>query len=299
MFRKTVNQKTEKIERNAPCWCGSGKKYKTCHMQFDEKLKKFAMAGYIVPDRSLIKTPAQVEGIKKSSVINRACLDNVGKAIRAGMSTQEIDDIVYETTVSMGGIPADLHYEGYPKSVCTSINDEVCHGIPDENIILKEGDIVNVDCSTILNGYFSDSSRMFCIGEVSEEKQRLVRVTKECVEIGLQNVKPWRCLGDMGDAVHQHALKNGYTVVKEIGGHGIGLQFHEDPFVSYISKPGTEMLMVPGMCFTIEPMVNMGTDRIYEDENNGWTIYTGDGKPSAQWEIQVLVTETGAEVLTW
>jgi len=140
---------------------------------------------------------------------------------------------------------------------------------------------------------------MFCIGEVSEEKQRLVRVTKECVEIGLQNVKPWRCLGDMGDAVHQHALKNGYTVVKEIGGHGIGLQFHEDPFVSYVSKPGTEMLMVPGMCFTIEPMVNMGTDRIYEDENNGWTIYTGDGKPSAQWEIQVLVTETGAEVLTW
>jgi methionyl aminopeptidase len=215
------------------------------------------------------------------------------------MSTQEIDDIDYETTVSMGGIPADLHYEGYPKSVCTSINDEVCHGIPDENIILKDGDIVNVDCSTILNGYFSDSSRMFCIGEVSEEKQRLVRVTKECVEIGLQNVKPWRCLGDMGDAVHQHALKNGYTVVKEIGGHGIGLQFHEDPFVSYVSKPGTEMLMVPGMCFTIEPMVNMGTDRIYEDENNGWTIYTGDGKPSAQWEIQVLVTETGAEVLTW
>ena len=295
----TVKDVFKKIERNDPCWCGSGKKYKTCHMALDDKIRKYAIAGHTVPDRSLLKTPEQVQGIRESAKINMACLDAVAERIHAGMSTEEIDKIVYDTTVSMGGIPAPLNYEGFPKSVCTSVNEEVCHGIPDAGRILKDGDIINVDCSTILNGYFSDSSRMFCIGEVSEEKRRLVQVTKECVEIGLAEVIPWHFLGDMGDKVHQHALKNGYSVVREIGGHGCGLEFHEDPFVSYVSRPGTEMLMVPGMVFTIEPMVNMGTDRIYQDDKNGWTIYTEDGKPSAQWEIQVLVTETGHEVLTW
>ena len=289
----------QKIERNDPCWCGSGRKYKTCHMNFDDKLRKYQLYGAIVPDRSLIKNRTAVDGIKKSAEINMACLDAVAKEIGAGMPTEDIDKIVYETTVRMGGIPAPLHYEGFPKSVCTSINEEVCHGIPDEKHILKDGDIINVDCSTILNGYFSDSSRMYCIGDVSEEKRRLVQVTKECVEIGLKAVIPWTYLGDMGSKVHAHAVKNGYSVVREIGGHGIGLEFHEDPFVSYVSEPGTEMLMVPGMVFTIEPMVNMGTDNIYQDANNGWTIYTQDGKPSAQWEIQVLVTEKGAEVLCW
>lgn len=287
------------LDRNDPCWCGSGKKYKRCHMDFDEKIREYELKGFLVPDRSLLKLPKDVEGIKKSAVINMAVLDEVGEKIHAGMTTQEIDDIVYNTTVKMGGIPADLHYEGYPKSVCTSVNDQVCHGIPSDKVVLKDGDIVNVDCSTILDGYFSDSSRMFCIGDVSPESRRLVEVTKECVEVGIKNVIPWHTLGDMGNAVHQHALKNGYSVVKEIGGHGCGLEFHEDPFVSYVSLPGTEMLMVPGMCFTIEPMVNMGTDEIYQDEENGWTIYTEDHKPSAQWEVQVLVTETGCEVLTY
>jgi methionyl aminopeptidase len=140
---------------------------------------------------------------------------------------------------------------------------------------------------------------MFMIGDVSPEKRRLVQVTKECVEVGISKVVPWTLLGDMGHAVHQHALDNGYSVVREIGGHGCGNAFHEDPFVSYVSKPGTEMLMVPGMVFTIEPMVNMGTDRIYCDEENGWTIYTADHLPSAQWEVEVLVTETGCEILSW
>ena len=295
----TLKSVFKKIERNDPCWCGSGKKYKTCHMAMDDRIRKYELAGHVVPDRSLLKTPEQVQGIKESAKINMACLDAVAERIHAGMSTEEIDKIVYDTTVAMGGIPAPLNYEGFPKSVCTSVNEEVCHGIPDPGRILKDGDIINVDCSTILDGYFSDSSRMFCIGDVSEEKRRLVQVTKECVEIGLAEVIPWHFLGDMGDKVHQHALKNGYTVVREIGGHGCGLEFHEDPFVSYVSRPGTEMLMVPGMVFTIVPMVNMGTDRIYQDDKNGWTIYTEDGKPSAQWEIQVLVTETGHEVLTW
>ena len=156
-----------------------------------------------------------------------------------------------------------------------------------------------MDVSTILDGYFSDSSRMFLIGDVSEEKKRLVRVTKEAVELGLKEVKPWGFLGDMGQAVHDHVKKNGYSVVEDVGGHGVGLEFHEDPFVSYVTKRGTEMVMAPGMIFTIEPMVNMGTSEIYVDDSNGWTIYTEDGKPSAQWEIMVLVTETGHEVLAW
>ena len=286
-----------KIGRNDPCWCGSGKKYKTCHMAFDEKMKSFARQGLEIPSHSLLKTPKDVEGIKESAKINMACLDNVAAAIHAGMSTEDIDKIVYDTTIRMGGTPACLNYEGFPKSVCTSVNDEVCHGIPSEDIILRDGDIINVDCSTILDGYFSDSSRMFLIGDVSPEKRRLVEVTKECVEIGIKHVIPWTPMGDMGHAVHQHALDNGYTVVREIGGHGCGKEFHEDPFVSYVSNPGDGMLMVPGMCFTIEPMVNMGGDDIYEDSGNGWTIYTEDGKPSAQWEVQVLVTETGCEIL--
>ena len=202
-------------------------------------------------------TPEQIEKIKESGKINIAVLDYVAEHIKAGITTQQIDDWVYEQTTSRGAIPAPLNYEGFPKSVCTSVNDQVCHGIPSEDVVLQEGDIINVDVSTIYHGYFSDSSRMFCIGEVSEEKKKLVDVTKECIEIGLKHVKPWALLGDMGHAIHEHALENGYTVVREIGGHGVGLQFHEDPFVSYVSEPGTGMVMAPGMMFTIEPMVNI------------------------------------------
>ncbi|MCI6789470.1 MAG: methionyl aminopeptidase [Lachnobacterium sp.] len=288
-----------KIGRNDPCWCGSGKKYKACHAAFDEKIARFAQEGHRVPTRDLIKNADQIAGIKESAKINVAVLDYIEEHIHAGMSTAEIDKIVYDMTTSMGGIPAPLNYEGYPYSVCTSVNEQVCHGFPSEDVILKEGDIVNVDCSTILNGYFSDSSRMFCIGEVSPEKKRLVEVTKECVYKGLEAVHPWGFLGDMGQAVHDHAYANGYTIVREIGGHGVGLKFHEEPWVGYHSKKGTEMLLVPGMIFTIEPMVNMGDVEIYIDDENGWEVYTEDGLPSAQWEIMVLVTEDGTEVLSW
>lgn len=289
----------KKIGRNEPCWCGSGRKYKTCHEAFDEKIERFKEAGHRVPDHSIIKTPEQIAGIKKSAKINIAVLDYVAENIREGMSTEEIDRLVYTKTTEMGGIPAPLNYEGFPKSVCTSINEQVCHGIPSEHDILKDGDIVNVDVSTILNGYYSDSSRMFCIGNVSEEKKRLVQVAKECLYKGLEQVKPWGFMGDMGQAVHDHAFANGYTIVREIGGHGIGLEFHEEPWVGYNSKRGTEMLLVPGLVFTIEPMVNMGKPDIYVDEDNDWTVYTDDGLPSAQWEIQVLVTEDGAEIISY
>ena len=288
-----------KIGRNDPCWCGSGRKYKTCHAAFDDKLAKLKALGCKVPPHNIIKTPEQIEKIKESAKINIAVLDYIGEHIHEGMNTAEIDKIVYDITTQMGGIPAPLNYEGYPYSVCTSVNEQVCHGFPSEDVILKSGDIINVDCSTILNGYFSDSSRMYCIGDVSPEKKRLVDVTKECVEKGLEAVKPWGFLGDMGQAVHDHAYNNGYTIVREIGGHGIGLEFHEDPWVSYHSRKGTETVLVPGMIFTIEPMVNMGKEDIYIDDENEWEVYTRDGLPSAQWEVMVLVTEDGYEVLSW
>lgn len=288
-----------KIGRNDPCWCGSGKKYKICHMTLDEKIHHYELEGHMVPRRDILKTKEQIEGIKESSKINIAVLDAVEKMIAPGISTEEINQLVHDMTVRMGGIPAPLNFEGYPKSVCTSINEVVCHGIPSKDRILIEGDIVNVDVSTIYKGYFSDSSRMFCIGEVSEEKKKLVQVTKECVEKGLEMVKPWNSLGDMAQVINDHAKANGYSIVVEIGGHGIGLEFHEEPFVSYVTKAGTEMLMVPGMVFTIEPMVNIGTSEIYVDDQDGWTVYTEDGMPSAQWEITVAVTEDGHEVLTW
>ena len=285
--------------RNDLCWCGSGKKYKKCHIGFDDRIEEIELQGHIVPDHSIIKNAKQIEKIKESAKINIAVLDYVAEHIKAGISTAEIDRWVYDITTKMGGIPAPLNYQGFPKSVCTSINDEVCHGIPSEDIILKDGDIINVDCSTELNGYFSDSSRMFCIGEVSEDKRRLVEAAKQALDEGLKQVKPWGFLGDMGQAVNDFIKSKGYSVVREVGGHGIGLEFHEEPWVSYVSKKNTEMLMVPGFIFTIEPMINMGSPEIFTDEDNGWTIYTEDGSPSAQWEIQVLVTEDGYEIISY
>ena len=289
----------EKPGRNDPCWCGSGKKYKKCHIDFDEKIEEFEVAGHIVPSHEILKNAEQIEKIKESAKINIAVLDYVAEHIKAGISTAEIDKWVYDITTKMGGVPAPLNFEGFPKSVCTSINNEVCHGIPSEDVIIKDGDIINVDVSTNLNGYFSDSSRMFCIGNVSEENRKLVEETKNAVYEGLKQVKPWGFLGDMGQAVNDYVKSKGYSVVREVGGHGIGLEFHEDPWVSYISKKGTEMLMVPGMIFTIEPMVNAGKPDIFVDEDNGWTIYTEDNSMCAQWEIQVLVTEDGYEIIAY
>ena len=289
----------ELLERTAPCWCGSGKKYKKCHYNFDEKLKLYESKGVLIPSHNMIKTPEQIAGIKESAKVNIEILDYVAEHIKEGVATQEIDNWVADITAKAGAVAAPLNYDGFPKSVCTSINEQVCHGIPSDDIVLKDGDIINVDVSTILNGYYSDSSRMFCIGNVSEEKKKLVEVTRQCVEKGLEQVKPWGYLGDMSQAVYEHAHANGYSVVREIGGHGIGLEFHEDPWVGYIGKAGTGMLLVPGMMFTIEPMINMGSHEIFVDDTDGWTIYTEDGLPSAQWEIMVLVTEQGYEVICY
>ena len=288
-----------KIGRNDPCWCKSGRKYKACHQAFDEKIAAIAAQGHIVPTHAMIKTPEQIEGIRQSSKINVAVLDLVAQKLHAGMSTGEIDRIVYEETVRLGGIPAPLNYEGFPKSVCTSINEQVCHGIPSDNIILRDGDIINVDVSTIYNGYYSDSSRMFCIGEVDDVSKKLVEDTLKAVQLGLSEVRPFNRLGNVGAVINEFAQSQGYKVVRDIGGHGVGLEFHEDPFVSYVTRRDTGMLLVPGMVFTIEPMINLGTDEIFIDSDNDWTVYTEDGAPSAQWEVTVAVTEDGYEILAY
>ena len=266
--------------------------------ELDKKVLYYQNRGCMVPTRKLIKTPEQIEGIRKSGEVNTGVLDLVEKEIHAGMSTAEIDKLVYDYTVSHGAIPAPLNYEGFPKSVCTSINEVVCHGIPNEEEILEEGDIINVDVSTILNGYFSDASRMFIIGKTTPEKEKLVRVTKECLEIGMKAAHPFGFVGDIGNAIEQHAKKNGFSVVRDLCGHGVGLEFHEDPEVLHYGRKGTGMLLVPGMVFTIEPMINMGDWRVFIDEEDGWTVVTEDEKPSAQWEHTFLMTESGLEILT-
>ena len=267
--------------------------------ELERKVMECERRGYIVPSRKLIKTPEQIEGIRESGVINTGVLDLIEKENKIGMSTEDIDKLVYDYTVDHGAIPAPLNYEGFPKSVCTSINEVVCHGIPNPHTILKDGDIINVDVSTIYKGYFSDASRMFCLGNVSPAKQRLVDVTKECLLIGMEAAKPFGFVGDIGYAIEQHARRNGYSVVRDLTGHGVGLAFHEDPEVCHFGRPRTGMVLVPGMVFTIEPMINMGKSQVVFSERDGWTVTTRDRLPSAQWEHTFVMTEKGLEILTY
>lgn len=286
------------MKKDNKCWCGSGKDYENCHKNFDQELEQLKKKGNIVPPKSLIKTPAQIEGIREASRINSLILDKVAECIKPGMTTDEIDEIVYEETLRLGGRPAPLGFEGFPKSVCTSVNNVVCHGIPSKKVVLKEGDIVNVDCTTEVNGYYGDSSRMFEIGKVSDDAHKLVTVAKECLDLAVSKLKPYCHVGNVGHWVSKHAKANGCSVVRELGGHGVGLAMHEDPFVSHTAKFGTGMLLVPGMVFTIEPMINAGKAGVGINENDGWTIFTLDGSLSAQWEYTILMTEDGPEILS-
>ena len=269
--------------------------------EMDKRIIDLEKRGKLVPTRDLIKTPEQIEGIRRSGVVNTGVLDEVAKHIHAGMNTLEIDKICYDYCTSHGAIPACLGYEGFPKSVCTSINEVVCHGIPKEEDVLEEGDIVNVDFTTILDGYYADASRMFVIGKTTPEKEQLVRVAKECLEVGAEAAKPWGYVGDIGHAVQRHAEKYGYGVVRDLTGHGVGLSFHEDPEVSHVGHRNTGMLLVPGMVFTIEPMINQGTWKVFidADDEYGWEVITGDELPSAQWEHTFLMTEHGVEILSY
>lgn len=266
--------------------------------ELDRRILAFEREGHLVPSRSLIKTPRQIEGIRRSGIVNTGVLDLVAREIRPGMSTAAIDRLVYDYTVSHGAIPAPLNYEGFPRSVCTSVNEVVCHGIPSEQEILREGDIVNVDVSTILDGYYSDASRMFLVGKVPSRRRRLVEVARECLEIGIRAARPFGFVGDIGHAIQRHAESHGFSVVRDLCGHGVGLEFHEEPDVEHFGERGTGMLLVPGMVFTIEPMINAGTWEVFVDSEDGWTVLTDDGQPSAQWEHTILMTGDGPEILT-
>lgn len=254
------------------------------------------MAGYEVPGREMIKTPEQIEGIRQSCQLSKSILDNLEEIIRPGITTEEIDRYVHEYTLSHGAYPASLHYKGYPRSVCTSINEVICHGIPDTRQ-LKDGDIVNVDVTCILNGYYGDTSRMFLIGDPSPQAQELVKVARECLYLGIEQVKPFHRIGHIAYAIEQHANKYAFSVVQDFGGHGVGIQFHEEPFVQHFGSQEDGMVLVPNMVFTIEPMINAGSykTKILAD---GWTTITVDGSLSAQWEHTVRVTDTGVEVLS-
>lgn len=281
--------------RNDLCWCGSGKKYKKCHFEEDNKLYAYEEQGFIIPPLDIIKTPEQIEGIRKSGKITNEILNIVGERIKEGVTTNEIDNWVSEYTIKSGGIAAPLNYFGFTKSVCTSINNVICHGIPEDRP-LKNGDIINVDVSTILNGYYSDASRMFIVGEASENAVKLVEAAKEALYIGINAVKPYGDLNDIGRAIESYCNKLGYSVVRDLGGHGVGLKFHEEPHVDHFAKPGKGVLLLPGMVFTIEPMINEGGYECVTLED-GWTVITKDGSLSAQWEHTIVVTEDGVEIL--
>ena len=287
-----------KPDPNDPCYCGSGRKYKKCHRIIDEKTENLRREGYQIFPAKKVLTAADIEGVKTSGVVTRGILEMLESEIKEGISTQRIDDLVNTYTKDHGATSGTLNYKGFPKSCCVSINEVVCHGIPSKDRIVKHGDILNVDITTILNGYYSDSSRMYCIGEISAEAQRLVNVALECLNIGIEQVKPYARLNNIGDAVEAHANKNGYSIVRDLCGHGIGKVFHEDPEVMHYAQPKKKgVIMVPGMVFTIEPMVNQG---IYKCKflKDGWTVETADKKLSAQWEHTLVVTHDGYEILT-
>lgn len=250
-------------------------------------------------DKALIKTPEQIEGIKRAGVINTALLDEVARFVKEGITTLDIDRLVFEFTMDHRAIPACLGYGGFPRSCCTSVNEVVCHGIPNDWEVLEPGDIINVDVTTIKDGYFADASRMFVIGETTQEKQRLVDCAWDCLKIGQEAAKPHGHVGDIGYAIARHARANGYGVVKDLSGHGVGVMFHEEPVVNHYGRRGAGQELLPGMVFTIEPMINMGDWRVFVDEEDGWTVVTEDEQPSAQWEHTFLMTDTGLEVLSY
>jgi len=286
----------KKITRNDLCWCGSGNKYKNCHLDNDSKLRAFEELGYPVPSRDLIRSKEEIENLKKSGEITTGILDLLEKEIKVGMKTIEIDKMVHDYTVARGAIPATLGYLGFKHSCCTSINNVICHGIPGETV-LSDGDIVNVDVTTNLNGYYSDSSRMYMIGNVSPRARKLVDCAFECLKTGIEAVKPYEPISVIAEAIEPYANSLGYSVVQDLAGHGIGLEFHVEPMVFHFMTHEKEMIMAPGMVFTIEPMINEKSPDT-ETLLDNWTVVTIDDGLSAQWEHTILVTEDGYEILT-
>jgi methionyl aminopeptidase len=295
-YRKSMKNQTPKIGRNAPCPCGSGRKYKKCCLGSETASSRERDRDYAQKHNIRLKTPAQVEGIKRAGALVMETLEGVARKIRPGLVTDEINTFVHDFTVKNGAQPAPLNYHGYPKSVCVSVNEVICHGIPGDRVLM-EGDIVNVDVTSILDGYYADCNQTFFVGTPSGEARKIVGVACQSLKKGMEMVKPGNRIGDIGWAIQKYAEERGCSVVREFVGHGVGLDFHEKPQIPHFGRRGQGLRLVPGMVFTIEPMINLGshTLRILRDE---WTAVTKDSSLSAQFEQTLLVTPEGFESLT-
>jgi len=288
--------KNEKIGRNDPCPCGSGYKYKKCCFNKKSSLNNDINKLYYQKYNIRIKNKEDIEGIRKAGQLAIKTLDLAEANISPGITTDDINTIVHEFTIKNNAVPAPLGYKKFPKSVCVSVNEVICHGIPGEKI-LKNGDIVNIDVTPVLNGYFADASKTFFVGTPNEDAKKIVAVTKQCLKTGMEKIVPGNTLGDIGWAIQKHARENKCSVVREFVGHGIGHEFHEPPQILHYGKKGDGVTLIPGMVFTIEPMINLGSRELYILEDQ-WTAVTVDGSLSAQFEQTLLVTEHGYESLT-
>lgn len=297
-MRKIRKKGKIKIGRNSLCPCDSGLKYKQCCLnkpvsQF-EKMKD----QYHKREKINLKTPLDIRKIKTVGKLVVNTLNFVEEYVKSGVTTDELNTIVHQYTLENGGIPAPLNYLKFPKSVCISVNEEVCHGVPGKRII-KDGDIVNVDVTSIIDGYYADASKMFFVGKPSSDAQKIVNVSMECLKRAMKIVKPGNLIGDIGRVIQEYAENKGCSVVRDFVGHGVGFEFHEPPQVfHFITKEsGSKVTMAPGMVFTIEPMINLGSHKL-ELLKDKWTTVTTDGSLSAQFEQTILVTDTGYESLT-
>jgi methionyl aminopeptidase len=283
-------------ERNALCWCGSGKKYKKCHLQAD--LEKGSPRP--APKRpSMLKTPEEQDGMRRAGAFNGMLMDYIRSFVKEGVSTARLDSLANAYTLDHGHAPACLNYHGYPKSICTSVNSIVCHGIPSETEILKDGDIVNVDFTTIVDGFYGDSSETFFIGAVSDTARHLVEVTASALVLGIRAAVPGKPLSAIAEAIEPYVKSQGCSVVRQYTGHGIGRDFHEFFNVfHHIASDSDKIMLEPGLTLTIEPMINLGSYHVITDPIDKWTVRTRDGSLSAQFEHTLLITETGHEILT-
>ena len=291
-----MKTKSEKIGRNDPCPCGSGRKFKKCCLGKDQKDAHNLQELYARKYGIRVKTPRDVEGIRKAGRLVLETLDLVASRIQPGMRTDDINTIVHEFTIKHNATPAPLNYRGFPKSVCVSINEVVCHGIPGDRII-NDGDIVNVDVTSILEGYYADTNQTLFAGTPGDDALKIVSVTRECLKRGMAMVKPGNTLGDIGWAIQTYAEGRGCSVVREFVGHGVGFDFHEPPQIPHFGQKGQGVRLIPGMVFTVEPMINLGNKELRILDDN-WTAVTKDGSLSAQFEQTVMVTDSGFESLT-
>ncbi len=292
-----IKKKADKTGRNVPCSCGSGKKFKKCCMISKKNQLPDYANKYLSRYQIRLKGPEDIRAIKRAGQLTVEILDMTEELIKPGITTQDIDKLVHEHILKNKAIPATLNYKGYPKSVCTSINEVICHGIPSSDVVLKDGDIINVDVTPILNGYFADASKTFYVGEPGDDAKKIVETARNALKLGMDAVKPGGAVGDIGHAIQQYAEGEGCSVVREFVGHGVGFEFHESPQIPHYGRRREGITLIQGMVFTIEPMINLGKKelKILSDK---WTAVTLDGSLTAQFEQTILVTENGFERLT-